>query len=202
LGLKERLWNLTYLGHAPWDIGEPRPELVRLVEGGKLEPWRAIDLGCGTGENAIYLSKEGFEVTGVDLSSRAITKANRKARRAGVSPTLLIGDVTNLTGVEGTFDLAVDNGCLHSMLPSSRPIYTRTLLRLTQPGSRYFLRCFQKDPNQRYFFLDSFLKGFGILEPDEVERLFDSQFEIESHQSLEPSTKIDAVYLMSRLEEN
>lgn len=77
-----RLWGLAYIWRSPWDIGGPRPE----VEGGKLEPCRAIDLGCGIGENVIYLSLQGFEVTGVDISPRAIAKARRKARRLGFRP--------------------------------------------------------------------------------------------------------------------
>ena len=52
---------------APWDIG-PRDELVRLVENRSIQPGRAIDLGCGTGANAIFLAQYGFEVTGVDIT--------------------------------------------------------------------------------------------------------------------------------------
>ncbi|TEU13475.1 MAG: class I SAM-dependent methyltransferase [Anaerolineales bacterium] len=110
-----RLWDLAYLWRAPWDIGGPRPELVRLVEDSKLEPCRAIDLGCGIGENVIYLAQQGFDASGVDISPRGIAKARRKAQAAGVSPTFLVSDVTNLAGIKGPFDLLVDNGCLHSL---------------------------------------------------------------------------------------
>lgn len=202
MGLIGKLWNLAYLTRAPWDIGGPRPELVHLVEDGALESCRAIDLGCGIGENVIYLAKEGFVATGVDISSRAIAKAYRKARNAGVSPALITGDVTDLTGIKKKFDLIVDNGCLHSLFSSSRLSYNRSLMRLTQPGSRYFLRCFQMDPNRCYIFRESFLKGLGMMEPGEVERLFGSQFNIEPIQSIKPRTNVDAVYLMSKRAEN
>ena len=81
----------------------PRPELVRLVEMGELEPSRAIDLGCGTVENVIYLARQGFDATGVDVSSRAIAKARRKARAARVSATFFQGDVTDLCGRLGHY---------------------------------------------------------------------------------------------------
>jgi len=118
MGWWGHLWDLCYLGRAPWDIGGPRPELVQLVESGRLKPCRAIDLGCGIGENVVYLARQGVEVTGVDISTRAIAKGRRKAQAATVSPTFLVGDVTNLTGVDGPFHLVVDNGTLHSLFGS------------------------------------------------------------------------------------
>ena len=198
MGLWAWLWNLGYLGRAPWDIGGPRPELVRLVEIGKLQPCKAIDLGCGIGENVIYLTQQGFEATGTDISSRAIAKARRKAEMAKVSPTFLVGDVTDLAGVKGPFDLVVDNGCFHSLFSSAaKEGYVRTLLRLTQPSSRYFLRCFVKDPRQRF-------RPPGLMEPGEVERYFSEEFGIEILEPLPPGldsfrpVALDHVYLMSR----
>lgn len=183
-----RLWNLAYLGWAPWDIGGPRPELVRLVKSGKLKPCRAIDLGCGTGENVIYLAQQDFDVIGADISSRAIAKARRKAQAARVSPTFITGDVTNLTGVEGPFDLVVDSGCLHSLFSSTaREGYVQTLLRLTRPNSRYFLYCF--------VWRHPFTPG---VKPGEVERRFGREFDIEDLKPLPPRLAIDAVYLMRR----
>ena len=67
---------------APWDIGA-REELVALVDSGRIQPCRAIDLGCGTGANAIYLAENGFEVTGVDYAEAAIE--DRKSTRLNSS---------------------------------------------------------------------------------------------------------------------
>ena len=74
----------------PWEIG-PREELVRLVENRRITPCRAIDLGCGTGSNAIFLAQHGFDVTGIDYAASAIEKAKRKADAAKVK-------VENYTG--------------------------------------------------------------------------------------------------------
>lgn len=145
-GLWGRIWGLAYIWRSPWDIGGPRPELVQLVESNEIPPCKAIDLGCGEGENAIYLAQQGFEVTGVDISPRAIRKARRRAQENEVSATFLVGDVTNLTRVEGPFDLVVDNGCLHSLMFNdvARVAYVQTVLRLSRPGTSFFLRCFVK----------------------------------------------------------
>jgi SAM-dependent methyltransferase len=193
MGWWGRLWNLCYLWRAPWDIGGPRPELVPLVESGEITSCRAIDLGCGTGDNVIYLAQQGFDASGVDISPRAIAKARRKAQVVGVSPTFLVGDVTDLTRVEGPFDLVVDNGCLHSLFSSAaREAYVQTLLRLTRPGSRYWLRCFVRRGR--------FGSG-GTVAPGEVERRFGEEFDIEALKALPPGPPPwadDAVYVMIR----
>ena len=92
---------------APWDIGA-RDELISLVESGRIKPCRAIDLGCGTGANAIYLAQKGFDVTGVDYAEAAIDKARTLAKEAGVQVTFIADDLTNLRHVSGTFDFLLD----------------------------------------------------------------------------------------------
>ncbi|MEW5990370.1 MAG: methyltransferase domain-containing protein [Chloroflexota bacterium] len=93
-------------GSPPW-IGPPRPELVRLVDDGALAPGRAIDLGCGVGDNAIFLARRGFEVTAVDFAPSAVARARANAREAGVAVDFLVDDLTRLRRVHGEFDLLV-----------------------------------------------------------------------------------------------
>src|SRR5579872_1986667 len=86
------------LGFTPWDRGVPASGLVELVEGLQALPrGRALDLGCGTGTNSIYLCRKGWTATGVDLEPRALDGARRHAERAGVAPTFVEGDVTRLS---------------------------------------------------------------------------------------------------------
>jgi len=93
-------------------------------------PGRALDLGCGTGTNAITLAAHGWEVTGVDFSRRAIQIARRKARQAEVNLSLILGDVLRLDGVSGSFDLILDIGCFHSLSKSEVDKYIHNLKRL------------------------------------------------------------------------
>ena len=66
-------WDSLYRhGTPPWEMGVPAAELVRLVETKTIRPCRALDLGCGTGADAIYLAKQGFEMTAVDNSPIAL----------------------------------------------------------------------------------------------------------------------------------
>src|SRR5256885_14173336 len=94
----------------PWDTGVSPPELERFVA--SHPAGRALDLGCGTGANVVYLARHGWEAKGVDFAGRAIAKARRRARDAEGACTLIAGDVTRLS-VAGPFDLALDSGCLH-----------------------------------------------------------------------------------------
>src|SRR5579863_3072092 len=69
-------------GSTPWDIGKPDFNLVRAVSAVPIAPCKALDIGCGTGDNAIWLSEQGFTVVGVDTSEIAIEKAREKAAKA------------------------------------------------------------------------------------------------------------------------
>src|SRR5579864_4665095 len=129
-------------GTPPW-VGEARSELVRLVEGGRLQAGKAIDLGCGEGDNAIFLAKNGFEVTAVDFAPAAIAKARRKAQLAGVKVEFVVDDLTSLRNVGGTFDLLVDYGTLDDLSPANRERYVREVLPLARPGSDFLLWCFE-----------------------------------------------------------
>src|SRR5712691_12380499 len=84
-GIDERVrpslssWEDAYKTVPPWDVGRPQPAFVELVKAGELNSGSVLDVGCGTGENALYLAGNGFSVTGVDLTSRAIAAARAKA---------------------------------------------------------------------------------------------------------------------------
>jgi 2-polyprenyl-3-methyl-5-hydroxy-6-metoxy-1,4-benzoquinol methylase len=114
------VWRLHYalmylLGQAPWDTNITPPEIVALVETEGLRAGRALDLGCGTGTNVIYLARHGWQVTGIDFVGGAIRQARRKARKAGVSEQVnFLTDSVARLGQLGlpTVDLAMDIGCL------------------------------------------------------------------------------------------
>jgi SAM-dependent methyltransferase len=159
----------------PWETG-PREELVGLVESGRIAPCRAIDLGCGTGSNAIFLAEHRFDVTGVDFAASAIEKARHRADAAGVRVQFVVDDLTNLQKVKGPFDFLVDYGALDDLGPKDRDLYVRNVLPLTHPGSRYLLWCFEW-PLRWWERLIPFIEL--TFEPGEAERRFGEYFEIE-----------------------
>lgn len=182
---------------APWDIGA-REELVLLVEGGRIKPCRAIDLGCGAGANAIYLAQHGFDVTGVDYAEAAIEKAQARAKDAGVQVNFIVDDLTNLRQVSGTFDFLLDYGVLDDLRPRQREPYLCNMLPLTQPDSHYLLWGFE----YRMRWWEKFVPFYDVpFYSGEIKQRFGPYFEIEKIAG-----KIDyskwppgyAAYLMTR----
>jgi SAM-dependent methyltransferase len=128
-------------GEPPWDIGQPQPVFVRLAEEGAIAG-SVIDVGCGTGENALYLASRGLDVTGVDAAPTAIARAREKAAARATAATFEVADALELGAVERTFDVAIDSGLFHVFSDSDRLRYERSLRSVVRPGGRYFMLCF------------------------------------------------------------
>jgi cyclopropane fatty-acyl-phospholipid synthase-like methyltransferase len=182
---------------APYDTG-PRKELVELVESGRFQPCRAIDLGSGTASNCVYLAQHGFEVTGVDFSPAAIELGHKRAANAGVSVNFVQDDLTDLRHVSETYDLLVDYGTLDDLSPADRELYMQNVLPLTHPKSRFLLYCFEWQPRwwERPIFV--------ACEPGEIQRRFEPYFQIERYTEGKTGSRFMpgwAVYLMARRDE-
>ena len=79
-------WNDRYRdGNLPWDTGRPSSELQRVLSRNAIQPCRALELGCGTGTNSVWLAQQGFEVTGIDVAPLAVERAEERAHAAGVT---------------------------------------------------------------------------------------------------------------------
>jgi SAM-dependent methyltransferase len=140
---RHRLFRALYrLGFTPWDGHPIAPSLKALVEGDQaLVPGTALDIGCGTGDTAIYLAKHGWRVTGVDFVPKAVQKARAKADAAGVVVDFRHGDATKLTSerIGSGFDLILDSGCLHGMNDDDRASYVREVTAVSAPDTRLLL---------------------------------------------------------------
>ena len=146
------LFRLMYrIGFKPWDSGVSPPELRGLIEGPSArKQGRALDLGCGTGTNAIYMTSHGWDVTAIDFVPRAIAAARKKAAAAKASPRLVVGDVTRLTelGVGDGYSLVFDLGCLHSIPDARRGAYVGGVNAVTVSGADYLVwGFFPNNPN-------------------------------------------------------
>jgi len=157
--LSRIFFSLFYLRKPPWDTGISPPELMAFIQ--SHQPGRALDLGCGTGTNAITLAKNGWQVTGVDFVSQAIRKARRKASRAQLNITFYRDDVTKLKGIEGPFDLILDIGCFHSLPEEGRAAYLININNLLAQGGTFMLYAYFSYPDESPTSL-----GRGIKEGD------------------------------------
>lgn len=112
--MPHRCWNDTYAsGELPWDTGEPEPLLVEFVNAGRVRPTQTLEIGAGTGSNALWLAERGFEVLGIDVAPRAVERATAKLN--GRALPCRFADLDFLAGVpEGSpFSFVFDRGCFH-----------------------------------------------------------------------------------------
>jgi cyclopropane fatty-acyl-phospholipid synthase-like methyltransferase len=130
-------WDERYRsGATPWDTGQPSSELRRVLAEMNVAPGRALELGCGTGNNAVWLAQQGFDVTAVDLSPLAIERAQQRADAAGVRVNLRVLDVLRPSEqLAGPFDFFFDRGCYHVVRRDNVAGYLQTLTSLTRPGT-------------------------------------------------------------------
>ena len=164
-------------GRPRWDSDEPHRELMELVA--SRAPGCALDLGCGTGTDVVFLAKLGWDALGVDFVPEAIERAERRARESGAIARFVTGDVTHLrqAGVQGPFDLIMDTGCFHGIAADLRPSYAAEVAAVASPRADFYLAGIT-DPPASWRLLGA--RGVGA---EEVHEHFDSDFElVDKHQ--------------------
>jgi len=137
MNLQRAFFDAVYrLGRPVWDTPPPS-ELCDAIEGaGPLTPGHALDVGCGTGANVIYLAQHSWQATGVDFSAAAVRKAQQTA--AGITGAAFIkGDVTRLSqlDISRPIDLVLDMGCYHSLPAAAKPVYVAQLASIIESGT-------------------------------------------------------------------
>jgi cyclopropane fatty-acyl-phospholipid synthase-like methyltransferase len=158
--LRRLVFDFRYiLQRAPWDTHVSPPELVEFIN--QNHPGRALDFGCGTGTNAIYLARHGWQVAGVDFSAVAIRRARQKARAAGLPIRFFVDDVSRFSAVDGPLDLILDIGCFHALTPEARTFYLNSIGRLLAPGGTWLLYAMRRSDDSE--------STFGLGEADIAE---------------------------------
>lgn len=128
-----RLYRQKDIRKPAWDTGVVPPELERFVD--SRAPGRAVDLGCGTGTNAVFLAENGWEVTGVDFIPEAIESARRKAADGNVNVTFLLKNVLDVK--TQNLDLILDIGCLSGLTPAARRIMFQRIPEMLASGGSF-----------------------------------------------------------------
>ncbi len=140
-------WEDAYKTTPPWDIGRPQPAFVELVHTGELAKGLVLDIGCGTGENALYLAENGFSVVGIDLSNLAIAAAKEKAIERKLKVDFRLANALSLGFQAGHFDNCIDSGLFHTFNDNDRLTFVREISRILRTNGRYFMLCFSdKEP--------------------------------------------------------
>jgi cyclopropane fatty-acyl-phospholipid synthase-like methyltransferase len=135
------VYDAAYTGVPTWDIGRPQRVFVRLQEAGRIGS-PVLDVGCGTGELALYLARQGHRVLGIDLSSQAIRQAKAKARWRRIPAQFLVWDALDLAGLAAgglSVRTVLDCAMFHILADAERDRFVRGLDTVLEPGGLYYV---------------------------------------------------------------
>jgi SAM-dependent methyltransferase len=131
-------------GTPPWDTGRPQPEIVKLAADGEVVG-TVLDVGCGTGENALHLAALGKRVLGVDGSPTAIARAREKAAARGLAVPFLVADALDLGKLHQRVETVIDCGLFHTFEDEQRRPYAESLCEVLSPGGVVHILCFSDE---------------------------------------------------------
>lgn len=192
-----RRWENTYrenpLEELPWEEGRPAAELVALIESGVVDKGPVLDICCGSGNNAVYLAKQGYTCHGIDISTTAVGYAQQQAAKTGVSCQLTSGNALALHYPDNMFTLVFDRGCFHSFSPGDRQTYIRGIHRVLQPTGKYQLLCFSTKDHRGG-------PPYAFSSRD-IQRYFSPLFKIHYIKELAPAVRGVNAYFLSVLME-
>lgn len=129
-------WNESYAsGQLPWDTGQPEPLLVEFVTSGGVSPAPTLEIGAGTGTNAIWLAERGFDIVGVDVSPLAVERAHAKMEGRALRCRFAALDFLADPPLGGPFEFAFDRGCFHVFdEPDERQRFAAQVVAALAPG--------------------------------------------------------------------
>jgi SAM-dependent methyltransferase len=134
---------LYRLGITPWERDQV-PRQLQEVAAEFPQPGRALDVGCGTGRDAVYLAQQGWTVSAIDSVQQALDAARARAKSAGVEVNWVQGDVTRLpdSGVGEAFELVLDRGCFHGLGDEARERCAHGITAVTARGAQLLMFAF------------------------------------------------------------
>ena len=138
-------WDASYHdGPAPWDIGRPQPAIARLASEGGFAG-AVLDVGCGTGENALLVASLGLPVLGVDVAETALTIAQAKADERGLEVEFAAADALHLERLGRQFETVLDSALFHTFDDDERPRYVASLAAVTEQGGTLYVLSFSDE---------------------------------------------------------
>lgn len=131
----------SYEGVPAWDIGRAQSVFQGLADR-RIVGSPLVDLGCGTGENALAFAAVGVEVVGVDIIQAAIDKATFKAASRGAKGSFLVADALYLQALNRRFQTVIDSALFHAFNDEQRVRYEASLAAALEPGGFYYMLVF------------------------------------------------------------
>lgn len=173
---KNLFFDLWYkFGKPPWIIDQAQPALIAAVKKAEVRGPTVLDVGCGDGNNAIYLASRGFDVTGVDVSATAIKIAIQQAREANVNATFMTLDALKIGTLYKKFDTIIDFGLFHNLKGDSDR-YVRALNNVCVSKGQLLMLCFSDQVGKHDVYPRSYPKP---MSQNEIRASFKDGWKIE-----------------------
>jgi cyclopropane fatty-acyl-phospholipid synthase-like methyltransferase len=127
--------------YAPnWRTTDVPAEVEEIVQSNWFPPGSTVlDIGCGSGEIAAWLSKNNYRVLGIDYSSSAIELANQQFSGGDEDLEFRTVDICQDHGLNLQFQALIDRGCLHGIPEAFADAYVQNVSSLAERGARFLL---------------------------------------------------------------
>jgi len=123
-----------------WDSPNASSYVAAMVTTGVARPGDVtLDIGCGAGQNAVYLAQSGCRSVGLDVSGSALRLGAERAATARVAVDWVQGSALDLPVSDRTVDFALDNGCLHHLRLPDWHQYAGEVASALKPGARLLI---------------------------------------------------------------
>ncbi|MEF2073021.1 class I SAM-dependent methyltransferase [Consotaella aegiceratis] len=199
----ERFWERRYQEQSSTSSGRPSAALTRFVEG--RASGRALELGCAKGDDAVWLARQGWTVTAVDVSQTALGYARSNAETAGVADRIRFErHDLGQSFPDGTFDLVT--ACyLQSPVEFPRAAILRRAAAAVAPGGMLLIATHgsvapwsRSDPNTVFSTAEEEFEQLD-LDPEAWERVFVGSSEREArHQDGRTAKVLDIGVVLTR----
>ena len=120
----------------PWAHDEPTLFLAEICR--RRKPGKALDIGCGTGTDSVFLAQQGWDVTSLDFVPKALEFTQQRAKKAGVDVNPVEADITQWEPPT-QYDLVLDHGLLHNMDPVRYSAYRACVLNALADNGDFVL---------------------------------------------------------------
>jgi len=136
--MKKRFNDRYINGDLPWNIDRPDSNLVNAVKEFNIQPGKAMDVGCGTGDNIFWLKQAGFSAMGIDISEKAIEMALNNSEHNNIQADFYVRDIFRDAIPEAPFQFIFDRGCFHTFdKKKQRHDYAKRMQSLLETGGHW-----------------------------------------------------------------
>ena len=179
LEMTSQEWDAKYLEReTPWDTGRVSSELMQVVHEQRVRPGNALELGCGTGANSVFLATNGFQVVAVDSSVTAIDRAIARADAAKARARFRWADALELPAdLDHPYDFVFDRRCYECLREHHRDQYLAAVDRITQVGSCFLLLVKSRESDRDWFHKEQVGDELSGMLKNEIVEDFGPRFE-------------------------